>query len=528
MGSEEDFRFVVEDVVQEVRDNQPGWEDLPAPIDKQGAHFFLSQNSREPVTEPDEMIPLWKILHLAGADWTYGSEVWGGENDCMFLADDENWKRIASKTIQKANGLGCKVYLNTECGHSTYSVWMVAKSQGIAITPRGGIQCDPVTLQTPLEWVFAGGDGVYGPKSVVEAVACGKEAAISMDRYLQGQNLSADRSRDWEFRKPDITREVSRKRISMAKLPVEKRQTNFNEVSLGYLEAEALKEAERCVKCGVCSECYQCVKACLAKAIDHEMKPKTTTVQVGSIILAPGFKPFDPTSHDSYAYASHPNVVTSLEFERLLSASGPNQGHLIRPSDHKEPEKIAWLQCVGSRDINRCDHSYCSSVCCMYAAKQMVIAKEHIAHPLDTAVFYMDMRTHGKDFDRYYKRAQAEKDVRFVRARVHTVEPTSGDMLKLRYVAETGSLIEETFDMVVLSVGLSPLENAVELAGKLGITLNGHQFAQTSGLTPVSSNREGIYVCGAFQGPKDIPSPSWKLRLRLPRQRKIWLRPVGP
>jgi Fe-S oxidoreductase len=129
--SEEDFQFVVEDVLQEVRDNQPGWEDLQAPIDKQDAHFFLSQNSREPVTEPEEMVPLWKILHIVGADWTYGSEGWGGENYCMFLADDENWKRIADRTIQKANALGSKVYLNTECGHSTFSVWMGQKKFGI-------------------------------------------------------------------------------------------------------------------------------------------------------------------------------------------------------------------------------------------------------------------------------------------------------------------------------------------------------------------------------------------------------------
>jgi len=340
---------------------------------------------------------------------------------------------------------------------------------------------------------------------VVEAVACGKEAAISMDRYIQGRDIREDRSRDWDYQKPDVHGELHRKRIPMQKLPVDKRQANFNEVSLGYLEAQALKEAERCLKCGVCSECYQCVKVCLANAIDHEMKPKTTAVQVGSIILAPGFKPFDPTPHSSYAYAGHPNVVTSLEFERLLSASGPNQGHLVRPSDRKEPEKIAWLQCIGSRDINQCDHSYCSSVCCMYAAKQTVIAKEHSAQPLDTAVFYMDMRTHGKDFDRYTMRAQAEKNVRFIRARVHTVEPAQEDMLKLRYVTETGSIIEETFDMVVLSVGLSPLEDAVKLADKLGIALNSHKFAETSGLTPVATNREGIYVCGAFQGPKDIP-----------------------
>jgi Fe-S oxidoreductase len=132
MGTaEDDFVFVVDDVLQEVRATQPGWEDLQAPMDKQGAHFFLSQNSREPVTEPEEMVPLWKILHLVGADWTYGREGWGGENYCMFLADDENWEKIATTTLSKAKSLGCKVYLNTECGHSTYSVWMGQKKFNI-------------------------------------------------------------------------------------------------------------------------------------------------------------------------------------------------------------------------------------------------------------------------------------------------------------------------------------------------------------------------------------------------------------
>ncbi len=132
MGTpEEDFKFVVEDVLEEVQETQPGWENLQAPMDKKNAHFFLSQNSREPVTEPDEMIPLWKILNIVGADWTYGSTGWGGENYCMFLADDENWKKITKTTLQSAMDLGCKVYLNTECGHSTFSVWMGQKRHGI-------------------------------------------------------------------------------------------------------------------------------------------------------------------------------------------------------------------------------------------------------------------------------------------------------------------------------------------------------------------------------------------------------------
>jgi len=140
MGTpQEDFRFVVEDVLEDVRANQPGWEDIQAPIDKQGAHFFLSQNSREPVTEPEEMVPLWKILHLVGADWTYSCTGWGGENYCMFLADDAGWKKITNLTLQTAKGLGCKVYLNTECGHSTFSVWKGAQKHhidtGLEISP---------------------------------------------------------------------------------------------------------------------------------------------------------------------------------------------------------------------------------------------------------------------------------------------------------------------------------------------------------------------------------------------------------
>jgi heterodisulfide reductase subunit A-like polyferredoxin len=379
------------------------------------------------------------------------------------------------------------------------------KEQGIAISRPGGLEADSVTFQTPIDWVFAGGDAFYGPKSVVDAVACGKEVAESIHRFINGQDLRAGREKNWEFVKPDIFNEAKRDRVKVNCLDPKARECNFLEVSYGYNEAEAKAEAERCLKCGICSECYQCVEACLAKAVDHDMKPEIQTIQVGSVILAPGFKAFDPTPHENYSYAGHPNVVTSLEFERLLSASGPCQGHLIRPSDHKEPDKIAWLQCIGSRDINQCDHSYCSSVCCMYAAKQTVIAKEHSKKPLDTAIFYMDMRTHGKDFDRYLTRAQAEKDVRLVRARVHTIEPGPEDRLHLRYVTESGSIVEETFDMVVLSVGLSPVKDAVGLAGKLGIELNTHQFAKTNDLTPVASSREGIYVCGAFQGPKDIP-----------------------
>ncbi|MCJ7687051.1 MAG: FAD-dependent oxidoreductase, partial [Desulfobacteraceae bacterium] len=203
---------------------------------------------------------------------------------------------------------------------------------------------------------------------------------------------------------------------------------------------------------------------------------------------------------------SYPNVVTSMEFERILSATGPYQGHLQRPSDGKAPDKIAWLQCVGSRDINRCDHSYCSSVCCMYAVKEAVIAKEHSEHDLDAAIFFMDMRTYGKDFERYYDRAKDEQGVRFIRSRIHSISenPETRDLI-LAYADENGVIKEETFEMVVLSVGLETPKALVETAENLNIELDEDAFVQSGIFTPVETSREGIYVCGAFQEPKDIP-----------------------
>ena len=252
-------------------------------------------------------------------------------------------------------------------------------------------------------------------------------------------------------------------------------------------------------------KCKACEKFCPAGAILFDDKEREITLEVGSIILAPGFKSFDPKLYDTYSYVRLPNVVTSLEFERILSATGPFMGHLLRPSDRKEPEKIAWLQCVGSRDINRCDNGYCSSVCCMYAIKQAIIAREHSKRPLDCAIFFMDMRTHGKDFDRYYENARSQ-GIRFIRSRIHSIEPYSEDNgLLLSYIEEDGTFRQESFDMVVLSVGLEIDKRVVELSKRLGIELNRYNFVRTDIFSPVCTSVPGIYACGAFTGPKDIP-----------------------
>jgi len=252
--------------------------------------------------------------------------------------------------------------------------------------------------------------------------------------------------------------------------------------------------------------CRICSEFCGVDAIDYSQKDETIELNVGSIILAPGFQPFDPSKFETYNYARHPDIITSMEFERILSASGPTFGHLVRPSDNKEPRKIAWLQCVGSRDVNCCDHGYCSSVCCMYAIKQTIIAKEHAENDLDCAVFFMDMRTHGKDFERYYDNARNKHGVRFIRSRVPTVDTVEErNSLLIPYVNDKEESVEESFDMVILSVGLEISPEMVELAQNLDIDLTEGHFCETGSFHPVTTSREGIYVCGAFQGPKDIP-----------------------
>jgi heterodisulfide reductase subunit A2 len=252
-------------------------------------------------------------------------------------------------------------------------------------------------------------------------------------------------------------------------------------------------------------KCRACQKFCPNQAINFDEKPKDLTFQVGSIILAAGFKCYDPTQYEAYAYSNLPNVVTAMEFERILSASGPFMGHLVRPSDNKEPKKIAWLQCVGSRDINHCDHGYCSAVCCMYALKESIIAKEHSKNGLEGSVFYMDIRSHGKDFERYYNKAK-EEGIQFIRSRIHTIDSVpETDDLRITYVTERGEVTVEDFDMVVLSVGLEISQETVAQSKNLGLELDHYNFLKSSSFAPVATTVPGIYGCGVVSGPKDIP-----------------------
>ncbi|MCF8127957.1 MAG: FAD-dependent oxidoreductase, partial [Deltaproteobacteria bacterium] len=285
--------------------------------------------------------------------------------------------------------------------------------------------------------------------------------------------------------------------------------SNRKAIFIPYPQAVPLKatrDLENCLKITGAMDCKGCERVCQAEAIIHEDAEVTEQINVGSVILAPGFAPHDPSHLDFYGFGELTNVVTSMQFERMLSASGPFGGHLVRLSDHKEPKKIAWVQCVGSRESNRCDRAYCSSVCCMYAIKEAMIAKEHAGGDLDCTIFYMDMRTTGKDFERYYDDAREKHGIRFIRSRIHTVDTVpDDDSLSFRYTAEDGNPITETFDIVVLSVGLETPPELIDLSRDLGIQLTEGNFCDTSSFAPVTTSRDGIFVSGAFQNPKDIP-----------------------
>ncbi|MBN2185235.1 MAG: FAD-dependent oxidoreductase [Candidatus Krumholzibacteriota bacterium] len=261
-------------------------------------------------------------------------------------------------------------------------------------------------------------------------------------------------------------------------------------------------DPEMCIHLNT-GECAICTEYCDAGAIDFEQKAEVVDLDVGSIILTTGAKPFDPVVMHQFGYGRYPNVLTSIQFERILAASGPFEGHLQRPSDGREPVKIAWLQCVGSRTQDS-HMPYCSSVCCMYAMKEAIIAKEHV-DTVEPTIFFMDMRAHGKDFDKYYDRAK-ETGVRFIRGRVGKIrEVIDNGNLILNYTSENGDVHQEEFDLVVLSVGLTPRENSGDLSDKLGVRLNAWNFIDSDGTMPIQTTRPGIFVCGPAVQPKDIP-----------------------
>ena len=405
-------------------------------------------------------------------------------------------------------------------------VFAIGQAAGLALIPpdtrvevtRGQmIDADLSTMATSRPGLFAAGDAVTGTGFVIEAVAAGHRAAESIHRYLEGEEDLAGPPKP-ELPVVELTEEelAERKargeikgtgRVPMPALPLEQRfrkdadSGEFAEVERGYTPELAAEEAARCLQCGLCSECLSCVYTCQADAINHDDIEQEKTLEVSAVVLAPGYKLYDASQSPEWGYGRYANVVTAMEFERMLSASGPTLGHIKRPSDGAEPKRIAFLQCVGSRDQ---EHPYCSSVCCMYATKEAMLAMEHVPG-VEVHIFQMDMRAFGKNFDAYYRRGQ-ELGIVYHNCRLSVVsqDPETKEII-FRYQADDGALVEGRFDILVLSVGLEPPENVAALAETTGIGLNEHGFALREPFHPVETSREGVFVCGAFAEPKDIP-----------------------
>jgi heterodisulfide reductase subunit A-like polyferredoxin len=397
----------------------------------------------------------------------------------------------------------------------------------VCLQRNGRIQVDPNTLATDIPGIFAGGDAVTGTAFIVDAIAAGRRAAESIASYLSEESFPLPEKVASAKNVADLdSREVFRRikegstsaapRAEMPKLPAEERKTGFTEICRGFSAEQAYAEATRCLRCGICSECNQCVYACQAKAILHDDTERSLILDVGAVILTPGLEPMPGDVRPEFGYGRFPNVVTSVQFERMLSASGPFGGVVRRPSDGEHPVKIAWIQCVGSRDFSLGQDpfkggSYCSSVCCMYATKEATIAKEHDPQ-IKPTIFYIDIRSFGKGFESYINRAESEYGIRYIRCMVSSVKEVPGtNNLRIAYVSYQGvdgkqpMVHEEEFDLVVLSIGLKPSREAQKLAGRLGLEMNDFGFVKVEPYDPTVTSQPGVFVAGAFAEPKDIP-----------------------
>jgi heterodisulfide reductase subunit A-like polyferredoxin len=369
----------------------------------------------------------------------------------------------------------------------------------------GWVATDPTTLATSVAGVFAGGDAVLGPATAVQAIAQGHRAAESIVRFLRGDDLERGRTPSHleEAPAPTTTHERRRRR-PMPTIDLESRVTTFDALETGYGESEAVAEAGRCLNCGGCCECLECVRVCSPRGIDHAMTAGERRLEVGAVILAGGCGTFDPAAAGLYLYGQAPNVVTNLAFERLCSSSGPTGGELRRPGDGAMPRRIAWIQCVGSRDVS-CGRDYCSGYCCMASIKEAVMIRDHDPD-CETTIFYNDIRAYGKGFEHYFTNARDAAGVAFVKSLPSRIsESTRTGDLTVHFSHEDGSLEDREFDMVVLATGLEVGVEARRLTEVSGVETDRFGFCRTDGVLPGATSRPGVFVAGSLEQPRDIP-----------------------
>jgi heterodisulfide reductase subunit A len=385
-------------------------------------------------------------------------------------------------------------------------------SKGVAseleLNEWGTIETDPITLQTSMQGVFAGGDVTSGGGSVIEAVAAGKRAAESIHRYINGEDMLSQR--------PEVLGEIAHSKLESSKVPVSarnpmptlgqtSRRKNFREIECGFPEETAIMEANRCINCAVCSECEQCTDACKLGAIDHSMKDEIVELDIGTIIVATGFSTYEPEKTREYGYGLFPNVITNAQFERITNAAGPTHGKILRPSDGKTPKSVAFIQCVGSRDL-RANCDYCCYIGCQNSLKQAIQVKEKYP-ATEVTVFAIDVRTHGTGYEEQYKRAR-RMGVVIVKGKAAELEEDFNTR-NLQVFAEdlyTGMNLGLTFEMIVLASALRPQPNSPELSRKLNISIDQYGFYMCAHpkLRPAETFRDGIFVAGSCLGPMDI------------------------
>jgi heterodisulfide reductase subunit A len=385
----------------------------------------------------------------------------------------------------------------------------------LPVTRWGTLAADPDTLATGIPGMFAGGDAVSGPDTAIKAIAAGKRAAESIHSYLQGEEVARPDGglRAVPFEEVDLRRARKQPRAAMPKLPTSNRTSTstegdaFGEVELGLSEEQAVAEALRCLNCGICSECRQCEIACQPQAVDHDMQDQIVELDVGAVIVATGFDPFDATKKPEFGYGRYPNVISGLEFERLASASGPTRGKI--KLNGNEPKEIVFVHCVGSRDkagaATGCGEEYCSRICCMYTAKQAHLAHDKIEGAKIT-VFYMDVRAFGKGFEEFYDRVRAEGII-YRRSNPSEIYKRGDKLIVRAEDTLIGKTVEVPADLVVLATGVQPRADAGEVAGMLGLEFSADGFFAEAHpeLRPVDTQRPGVFLAGTCQAPKDIP-----------------------
>jgi heterodisulfide reductase subunit A2 len=381
------------------------------------------------------------------------------------------------------------------------------ESEGIGVeTKWDRLVVDPVTLETSVPGVFAGGDAVLGAASVVEAVGAGIEAAESIHRYLRQMDLSTNRRTSWpkpmEIKVTPANVVLRADRVKMEELPVADRISGFDEVERGYSPEQAMEEARRCLDCAICSECMQCVTVCERGAIHHDDQKEQFSLHVAGVVVATGFDVFDAHRKPEFGYGVYPQVITTLEFERLASASGPTAGKISLNGN--SPRKVVFIQCVGSRD-QTLGLPNCSRVCCMAVTKQAHLAHERLPGA-EITVFYMDIRAFGKGFEEFYDRVRKE-GIYYRRGNPSEIIKRGDRLLVRAEDTLLGELVEVEADLVVLAVGMEPRQDTRALAGSLNLELgeDGYFREKHPKLHTVESNIPGIFLAGTCQGAKDIP-----------------------